>query len=351
MPDITNIAPGQTRFFSDSSPWNTPVPSNAATTEPGGVDAIADRGWIGLSSWDATSSSIAIYYATTADPIESVKWVADSWLPVNSGEWRRTGNSAAVEQRILSEAEDINSYPVNTYSTQRASQEWNRGGAAPTSQYDEWVQTEPLRVHVPAGATPPSDGDGSMVVIQPDGRALELYSPVVLSDGTLVSQMFTFTDAVDGSGTGADNGRRASMVPVYAGAITDLDVRSGDIDHALALLVPPSLLETAYVSPALAIDSNPGYSGSIPMGGRLVLPASADIASLGIDTPLGRMVAEAAQEYGMYAVERGGSGITIATQLSPSESSLQRYSQDVQDDLSAIFEAARLVTPDGLVWA
>jgi hypothetical protein len=62
------------------------------------------------------------------------------------------------------------------------------------------------------------------------------------------------------------------------------------------------------------------------------------------------MMAEAAQDYGIYVVDRGGSGITVATQFNPASSELGNYNWQVQQDLETIFHAAQLVQPDYVVW-
>lgn len=276
--------------------------------------------------------------------------MADTWSPVNGGGVLRFGNSASVDASLLAQSQAVNPYPMNPYSTQRAGLEWNSGGAVDLAAYDEWAQSEVLRVHVPADAVPAPDGDGHMVVIQPDGSALELYSPIKLGDGTLVSMMYSLTDSVNGLGTGAENGRRAAMVPSYAGAITEQDVAAGEIDHALALNVPASMLTTGYTGPALAFDSNDGYSGTLPMGSRLAIPAHVDLDALGLQTELGRMIAEAAQDYGAYVVDRGGGGITVASEYAPDNGALSAYSWPLQQDLETIFHAAQLVQPDQVFW-
>lgn len=341
---------GHHQFFSDASPWNTQVPAGARYQEVAGLDGLADRHAVGLASWDPTYQSVAIHYASPGDPLVEIRWMADTWSPVNGGGVKRSGNGAAVDAALRAQSQDINPFPMNPYSTQHAGKAWNSGGGVDTTAYDEWAQSAPLRVHVPAGALPPPDGDGLMVVVQPDGRALELYSPIRLGDGALVSEMFSLTDSVNGLGTGAENGRRASMVPAYAGAITDQDMQAGAIGHALAVNVPASMLATGYTGPALAFDSDDGYSGALPMGSRLAIPAGLDLAGLGLQTQLGRMMAEAAQHYGVYVVDRGGGGVTVATQHAPRSGPLAGYSDGVQHDLEAIFHAAQLVQPDAVIW-
>lgn len=337
--DVAANLGGQPRFFSAHSPWNTKVPEAAGYAPIGGIGTYD----VSPASWDQTFASVAVYYASSDDPLVNVRHVADSWLPVASGKWRRTGNSPEVEAGILAQSGETNPYPVNTYSTQRAKLLWHNGGAPSKSQYRAWVQSGPLRVRVPAGAVPPPESDGHMVVVQPDGRALELYSAVVLSDGTLVSQQYSFTDALGGMGVGPENGRRASMIPSYAGIITDMDMRRGRIEHALALLVPASMLTTAFVWPALAFDSRPNYTGTVPMGGRLALPPDIQVPNMRLKTDFGRMVARAAQDYGMYVVDRGGSGITVLTQHEPRSPALARREPAVEEDLKTIFRHAQLV--------
>ncbi len=59
--------------------------------------------------------------------------------------------------------------------------------------------------------------------------------------------------------------------------------------------------------PALTMDRNPtDYTGTLPMGSFLSIPATVDVNALGLETAEGRTLAKAAQEYGMYVVDRTG---------------------------------------------
>jgi hypothetical protein len=347
---VTGAPSGHARFFADSSPWNTAVLDTARFQEVTGLDALMDRHAVALTSWDPGYPSVAIYYASATDPLEEIRWMADTWSPVNGGGVKRFGNGATVDARLLSQSGTINKYPMNPYSTQHADKVWNNGGAPPVSQYDEWMQSQLLRIHVPVNAVPASDGDGYTVIIQPDGRALEMYSAIKIGDGTLISEMYSFTDSVAGLGTGAENGRRAAMIPAYAGAITDKDMEAGAIHHALAINVPASMQATGFTGPAFAFDSNPNYTGMLPMGSRLAIPNSVNVSQLGLQTEMGRMMAAAAQEYGVIVVDRGGSGITVATQYAPESKLLADYSWPIQADLVTIFQAAQLMQPDSVIW-
>jgi hypothetical protein len=343
---------GHHQFFSDASPWNTHVPGSASMSEVQGLDSLMSSHAVALTSWSKDYPSVAIYHATASDPLVQVRWMADTWSPVNSNGLHRSGNGASVDAGLLAKSSATSQYPMNPYSTQDADRHWNDGGAPSTSEYNEWTQSggQVLQVRIPANAVPSPDGDGYTVIIQPDGRALEMYSPIKLGNGTWISEAFSFTDSVGGLGTGEENGRRAAMIPSYAGAITESDIKAGVIDHALAINVPASMLTAAYTGPALAFDSNPNYTGTLPMGSQLAVPDSINLGSLGLQTDLGKMIATAAQEYGVYVVDRGGSGITVATEYAPGNNTLSQYSWPVQQDLETVFHAAQLVHPDHVFW-
>lgn len=350
LPQIAANTEQQTRFFADDSPWNTKIAAGATYTAAPELATYANKYADALTSWDPDYPSVAIYYAKATDPVVQVRWIGDTWSPIADGEWQRWGNSAAVDNQILSQSQATNSYPANPYSTQVADRVWNSNPSGLPSSYDRWSQTpgQVLTIHAPAGAHPASDGDGYTVIVQPDGTALEMYSPIVLGNGTWVSEMYSFTDALHGMGVGAENGRRASMVESYAGAITDMDMAKGSIDHALAINVPAAMLKTAFTGPALAFDSQPNYTGKYAMGTHFALPANLDLGSLGLDTHLGQMIADAAQQYGFYIVDRGGDGITVATQYAPSSAELADYDWGTHQDLSAVLSHAAVVTHDGI---
>ena len=86
------------------------------------------------------------------------------------------------------------------------------------------------------------------------------------------------------------------------------------IEHALRMGLPRKpgcriMLSRNFVLPATSGDRNrtsAGYNtGNIPYGGLMALPPSVNIDSLGLSEP-GRRLAEALQNYGIYAVDGGG---------------------------------------------
>ncbi len=322
-------------FFSKASPWNTSISPCVSYRAAPGIGALET----GLTSWNPSWGNIAIYYARNSDPVEQVLFNAHTRTLVKQKVVRRWGNPPSVEQRILDLSSEVNPFPANQYSTTKA------GLHRLPAFYNAWVQKGPVYIHVPRNAVPPPSSDGNMVVIQPNGTAMEMYSAIRFSSGPIVSSMFSFTPALGGMGEGYENGRSASMIEVYAGVIRDLDVISGQIRHALAVAAPPSLLKAGYVSPAAAFDSNSSkYAGTLPIGSHLALPSTLNLNSLGLLSNFGKKLASASQTYGMYIVDQGGAGLSLVVQSNPTSSVLSRESSAVQHDIDKIVHNLKLVT-------
>jgi hypothetical protein len=189
---------------------------------------------------------------------------------------------------------------------------------------------------------PAPDTDGHRCVLQPNGLVVETYATIVLSSGQVVALSYSVTDP-SSLGDGWQNGQTASMLPSYAGQLYDNEIANG-ITHAIAITIPATLLVPIIRYPAYAFDrdattANPPYSGTIPMGGRLALPGSFSIASLGLKTPEGQAIAIAAQKFGFIVVDRGGSGITLRVQPNTpnQDAALHMWNSQLQADLNAIF--------------
>lgn len=330
------------RLLAAHSPWNTPIARGARYVE---VPGLADLG-VGLTSWDEAWGSVGLHQARPRDPLVEIRWVADTWLPVAEGRWKRFGNPARVEAEILAASRSANPWPANPYSTQDAAIPYGGEGRLPQGPGGAARHAAgPLRVRAPAVALPSPDSDGHAVLIQPDGMALELYSAIVLSSGVWVSSMYGFTDAVNGLGVGEENGRRASLIPSYAGVLRHAELASGAVAHALNLVVPAGLLTTEFVPPALAFDTAPGYSGTLPMGARLALPPGTDLAGLGLRTRLGAMLAPVLRDHGAIVTDRGGGGISVVTEFVRGSEPLSRRGEAEWGDLRLLFRRMRRVLP------
>jgi hypothetical protein len=100
-------------------------------------------------------------------------------------------------------------------------------------------------------------------------------------------------------------GATATSLPVAGGVMRLAELRSGRIDHALAMNVPTAR-RGAFAWPAQRSDGI-GSDSDLPEGARLRLDPELDLASLGLP-PLTLSLASAAQRYGILVRDQTGRG-------------------------------------------
>lgn len=98
-------------------------------------------------------------------------------------------------------------------------------------------------------------------------------------------------------------GVTASGILMAAGTITLADLRKGSIDHAMYLTVRSA--STAFSFPATRTDGTSLAADAPMQGQRFRLDPSLDVTTLGL-TPVGLMVARAAQKYGFIVADTSG---------------------------------------------
>jgi len=100
-------------------------------------------------------------------------------------------------------------------------------------------------------------------------------------------------------------GATATGLPVAGGMVSIADVKAGVINHALALEIPSPATWNNFSYPAQRSDGNDSSASAIPEGTRFRLDASVNVNSLNL-TPLGKMIAKAAQTYGFIVTDQAG---------------------------------------------
>jgi hypothetical protein len=175
-------------------------------------------------------------------------------------------------------------------------------------------------VPIPAGARPAPGTDGHLTIHQPATDTLwEFWRASRQSDGWHASWGGVMRRVSTSPGhysnaswnglprsDGWNWGSTASSLPVIAGTVTIDELRRGRIDHALALAVPTPCARS-FSWPAQRTDGTSNAPDCMPEGAHLRLDPSLDLAKLELP-PITRMLAEAAQRYGMIVRDRTGEG-------------------------------------------
>jgi hypothetical protein len=112
-------------------------------------------------------------------------------------------------------------------------------------------------------------------------------------------------------------GATASSLPIIGGTILLNELRRGRIDHALALNLPaPRAGEFSW--PAQRTDGT-GPATALPEGARIRLDPTVNVDDLGLPK-LGRMIARAAQRYGMVVRDQTHHGTSLWAEVPTSSS-------------------------------
>jgi hypothetical protein len=179
---------------------------------------------------------------------------------------------------------------------------------------DGWAQSSPLltsagqQVPIPAGAQPAAGTDQHMVVWQPATDTMwEFWRASRQVDGWHASwggRMDRVSASPGYFTTPADWGATATSLPLLGGLIRPDELAAGHIDHALAIAIPQS--RASWSSwPAQRTDGTVNDENAIPEGARFRLDPTLDLSAMPM-TPLVRMLAQAAQRYGIVVRDRAG---------------------------------------------
>jgi hypothetical protein len=173
-------------------------------------------------------------------------------------------------------------------------------------------------VPIPPGAQPAVGSDATMAIWQPSTDTLwDFWVANVQSDGwhaqwggrmlNVSSNPGYFLDRRDASGAIVEQsnwGSAATSIPMAAGVPTIAEMRTGHIDHGLALDLPAPCKE--YFSwPAQRTDGTSKDANCMPEGARLRIDPNLDLSTLSLP-PFTRMLAVAAQKYGIVVRNRTG---------------------------------------------
>lgn len=188
----------------------------------------------------------------------------------------------------------------------------------PTVAWRASLQRAFAAVPIPAGAKPASGPDAHMTVWQPaTNRLWEFFHMRLESDGWHAAWGGAIDDVSASPGYYTTSswpgalpqwGATATSLSVAGGLMTLRELRAGVINHALAIALPAPRAGV-FALPAERSDGT-GGPNTIPEGARLRLDPQLDLSRLSLP-PLTRMIATAAQRYGMIVRDQTHAGISL----------------------------------------
>jgi hypothetical protein len=182
---------------------------------------------------------------------------------------------------------------------------------APKRSWDGPLRDAFAQVPLPDRARPAAGRDNHLTVWQPStDRLWEFWRARRKVDGWHALWGGAIQDVSGSPGYYSDDswpgarpswGATATSLPVIGGTMRIDELRRGRIDHALAFNIPDARADL-FAWPAQRSDGSGGVH-LLPEGARLRLDPKLDIANLNLP-PMTRMMAEAAQRYGIVLRDR-----------------------------------------------
>jgi hypothetical protein len=197
-----------------------------------------------------------------------------------------------------------------------------------TSQSRTALQSAWNAVPLPAAAHPAAGTDKHLVVWQPSSDKLwefwhlekttagwEAYWGGAMQNA-LTERGVYGPEAWAGASTSW--GASGTSLSIGGGLITLEDLQKGTINHALAMAVP-NTRAGVYASPAERSDGTHSEASSLPEGAHLRLKPTLDLAALNMPH-FTRMLAEAAQKYGIFVSDTAANVAFYAQDPTPTGS-------------------------------
>ena len=278
------------------------------------------------------AASTALRASTKAVISTSPKWTPQIFGPTSA--WRADVTKAPVNRDSAAMVTDLGRQVHDHYGGVAAFNVWKYGtGMATVSksqrrvtvhfddcQHKGYTPSELYKgskqfvgVPIPDSAVPAAGSDASLTVWSPDTDQLwDFWKAARKSDGWHACWGGRIDHLSKNPGYFPD-GFGASASGLAAGGTIRIDeVRNGLIPHAVSLAIRDYAGWKSVSWPAQRSDGSSSSHSRIMVGTRFRLPKSVDVNRLGL-TPIGKLVARAAQDYGFIVTDRSGA-VAVTTE-------------------------------------
>lgn len=256
------------RPFNATSPWNTPIAASA-TVDPSSAALITDFSTIAGQTTlyvNIQQYSVPVYWVDSSTPSVTVTSSV-------GGTGFRTGATSSTA------AAGTGLAPIPT-------------GAMPAAGTDRHLSIVDIASHTEWGLWNANDGSSGWTA--GEASTLDLSGSGV-------------RPPTNDSPWWAGQGPRACGFGLIAGLITEDQIKSGVIAHAL-ILAYPHIESRYYTSPASSAQGTTSEAlptRGIPCGGHIQLDPTLDVTTLGL-SPTGLIIAHALQDYGAFIGDFSG---------------------------------------------
>lgn len=174
------------------------------------------------------------------------------------------------------------------------------------------LQSALQEVPIPPGALPAKGNDRHLTIWQPStDRLWELFKASRQADGWHASFGGAITNVSGHPGHYTNDswywGATATSLPAIAGTMRIDELQAGVIPHALAMAIPYARPKV-FSWPAQRTDGTSTDPNAIPEGARFRIDPALNLATLNLP-PMTRMMAEAAQRYGMIVRDQTANAV------------------------------------------
>jgi hypothetical protein len=219
------------------------------------------------------------------------------------------GNSAAMVTRLRGL---LNTYEPYINTTQYSTPVYTVGADQPRvhvtlDNLSLTLQNAFDSVPLPANAIPSAGTDGNLVLWDPSTDTIwDFWRLRQAADGWHAVYGGRLQNASTSNGVFPNLwGASASGMTMLGGLMRLDELAAGHIDHALSLSLP-EIRAGVFSLPATRTDGKTLSDLALPEGARLRIDPNLDLSKLRL-SPITRMMAEAAQKYGIVIKDRSGS--------------------------------------------
>jgi hypothetical protein len=244
--------------------------------------------------------------APAGNPTAASLWPT-SLFDSNVQSWGTSSSSAAFAADFVTDYQDnygtvgVNTMPIYSVGANQA-----QAAMAPSSGCGNFTGNTGTEVPIPSFAALNGSGDNPLVIYQASSRTeWEFWKVVRNSDSSYSACWGGKQDMASADGVfPSPYGLSATGISYLATTVSEADVASGSIDHAIAVILPRCESSTY---PADRTDcAGDGTPGQPAEGQWFRFPAGATCSASACSTPFAQMVFKAIQTYGMIVTDQGG---------------------------------------------